>query len=237
VPPCGTMGIGRLDCGDPGKLKGVNSSDFEGSQTELYLHLTDVGESQLVHRAVASGASILELGCGTGRMTRGLLDLGHPVTAVDNKQEMLSHLPETAAAVLSDIETLVLKTSFPVVLLASNLINNPDQGIRSKLLATCRSHVSEEGVVVLQRYQPGLDGWEPGDWVERGSVAVRIFRFERQGDHFSASIEYRRGDQAWTQHFSAVVLDDETLRAELALSGLRLERMLDPEGSWVLATP
>ena len=41
-----------------------NSSSFQGSQTELYLHLTDVGESQLVHRGVASGVSILELGCG-----------------------------------------------------------------------------------------------------------------------------------------------------------------------------
>ncbi len=181
----------------------MKRSGFEGSQTELYLQLTDVGESQLVHHAVASGASILELGCGTGRMTKGLLELGHPVTAVDNDQEMLSHLPESAVAVLGDIETLVLKTPFPVVLLASNLINNPDQVVRSKLLSTCRSHVSQDGVVVLQRYQPDLDGWEPGDWVERGPVAIRISRFERQGDHFSASIQYRHGDQAWTQHFSA----------------------------------
>ena len=167
----------------------MKRSGFEGSQTELYLQLTDVGESQLVHHAVASGASILELGCGTGRMTKGLLELGHPVTAVDNDQEMLSHLPESAVAVLGDIETLVLKTPFPVVLLASNLINNPDQVVRSKLLSTCRSHVSQDGVVVLQRYQPDLDGWEPGDWVERGPVAIRISRFERQGDHFSASIQ------------------------------------------------
>ena len=49
--------------------------------------------------------------------------------------------------------------------------------------------------------------------------------------------QYRHGDQAWTQHFGALVLDDETLRAELALSGLRIERMLDPGGTWVLATP
>jgi SAM-dependent methyltransferase len=210
---------------------------FEGSQAELYLHLADVGESQLVHQSVTNGASILELGCGTGRMTRRLLELGHPVTAVDNDTEMLSHIPETAEVVLSDIETLVLKTSFPVVLLASNLINNPDQGIRSKLLETCRNHVSENGVVILQRYHPDLQGWERGVWVDRGPVAVRISRFERQGDQFSASIQYGRGDHAWTQHFSAVVLDDETLRAELAHSGLRLVRMLDPERTWILATP
>jgi SAM-dependent methyltransferase len=219
-------------------IQGVKRPEgFEGSQTELYLELADVGESQLVHQAVANGASILELGCGTGRMTRGLLELGHPVTAVDNDPEMLSHVPKTAEIILSDIETLALETPFPVVLLASNLINNPDQSVRSRLLATCRSHVSEKGVVIFQRYQPDLGGWEPGDWADRGPVAVRISRFERQGDHFSASTQYRRGDRSWTQHFSAVVLDDETLRIELAHTGLRLERKLDPEGTWILATP
>jgi SAM-dependent methyltransferase len=210
---------------------------FEGSQAELYLQLADVGESKLVHRAVADGASILELGSGTGRMTRGLLELGHAVTAIDNDPEMLNHVPEGAKTVLSDIETLVLETSYPAVLLASNLINNPDQNIRSKFLATCRRHVTEEGVVILQRYQPDLQGWEPGDWVDRGSVAVRISWFKREGNQFSASIQYRRADRTWTETFSAAILDDERIRTELAHMGLRLERILDSEGTWILATP
>ncbi len=201
------------------------------------MHLADVGESDVVHGAVANGASILELGCGTGRMTRGLLELGHPVTAVDNDPEMLSHVPKAAETVLSSIETLDLETSFPIVLLASNLINHPDQSVRSKFLATCRSHVSKAGVVILQRYQPDLEGLEAGDWVQRGPVDVRISRFERQGDHFSASIQYRRGDQTWTHHFSAVILDDQTLRSELADAGLRFDRTLDAEQTWVLARP
>jgi hypothetical protein len=77
---------------------------------------------------------------------------------------------------------------------------------------------------------------EPGDWVERGAVAVRISSFERTSDQFSASIEYRRADRAWTHHFSAAVLDDETLGAEMARVGLRMKRTLDPEGTWILAT-
>lgn len=207
---------------------------FEGSQAELYLQLPDVGESQVVHRAVASGAAILELGCGTGRMTRGLLELGHAVTAVDNDSEMLNHVPEAAETVLSDIETLDLGTAYPVVLLASNLINNPDQAVRSKLLATCRSHVSEGGMVILQRYEPDLGGWEPGDWVDRGPVAIRISGFHRQGNQFSASIEYRSADRTWTHHFNAAILDDDTLRAEFADAGLRFQRSLDPERTWIL---
>lgn len=219
-------------------IQGVKCPEgFEGSQTELYRQLADVGESQLVHRAVANGASILELGCGTGRMTRGLLELGHPVTAVDRDPEMLSHVPRAAETVLGDIEAVVLGMVYPVVLLASNLINHPDQSVRSKFLTTCRSCVSEEGVVILQRYHPELEGWEPGDWVDRGHVAVRISRFERRGGHFSASVQYRSGNQTWTERFSAAILDDEMLRTELTQAGLRLERMLDPEGTWILATP
>jgi hypothetical protein len=156
---------------------------------------------------------------------------------VDNDPEMLGHVPKAAETVLSDIETLVLKTSFQVVLLASNLINNADQRVRSRFLATCRNHVSDEGVVILQRYKSDLEGWEPGDWADRGPVAVRIARFERQGDRFSASIQYRCGDRTWTQNFSAAALDDETLGTELAHAGLHLERKLDPEGTWILATP
>ena len=210
---------------------------FEGSQAELYRHLADVGESQLVHGAVANGASILELGCGTGRITRRLLQLGHPVTAVDNDPEMLGHVPQAAERVLSDIETLDIETLYPVVLLASNLVNNPDQSVRSTFLSTCRSHVTKEGVVILQRYQPDLQGWEPGDWVDRGPVSVRISWFERLGNRFSASIQYRLADRTWTHTFSAAILDDDTMRAELAQVRLRLERILDPEGSWVLAMP
>ena len=209
---------------------------FQGSQVDLYLLLADMGESQLVHESVADGAAILELGCGTGRMTRGLLKLGHPITAVDHDAEMLSHVPESAEAVLSDIETLNLATTYPVVLLASNLINSPDRTVRSKLLATCRRHVSNDGVVMLQRYQPELQGWEPGGWVDRGPVAVRISRFERRGDRFSASIEYRHAERTWVHHFRAAILDDKTLRAELADVHLRFERALDPEGTWLLAT-
>ena len=170
-------------------------------------------------------------------MTRGLLELGHPVAAVDNDVEMLRHVPAVAEAVLSDIETLDLGTAYPVVLLASNLINSPDHTARARLLATCRRHVSEDGVVLIQRYQPDLQGWEPGGWVDRGLVAVRISRFERQGDQFSASIGYRHADRTWAHHFSAEILDDEMLRVELANAGLRFEQILDPEGTWLKATP
>ena len=219
-------------------IEGVTSPDgFGGSQAELYLLLTDFGESQIVHAAAVDRGSILELGCGTGRMTRALLELGHAVTAVDQDAEMLGHVPEGAEAVLSDIESLNLGHQYSVVLLASNLINDPEVAVRSRLLATCRRHVSPDGVVILQRYQPDLLGWEPSDWVNRGPVAVRISHFQRRGDRFSATIEYRHEDREWTHRFSAAILDDESVEAELAHADLRFDRALDPERTWLLARP
>ena len=210
---------------------------FDGSMADLYKRLTDSGESAVVHTAVPAGASILELGCGTGRMTRRLLELGHSVTAVDIDPEMLSHVPTEVETVLGQIEILDLAVHYPVVLMASNLINHPDPTVRSKLLGTCRRHTADNGVVVLQRYDPEFTGWDNHKWAGRGSVEVRVATLRREGNHFAATIEYRDGDQRWSHHFEAVLLDDETLRHELLDADLRFVRTLDPEGSWVLASP
>ena len=90
----------------------------DGSPVEVYLRLPPGDEPDIIHAAVPEGAAILELGCGAGRLTRTLVALGHPVVAVDESPEMLSHI-RGAEAVLADIETLELKRQFAVVLLAS----------------------------------------------------------------------------------------------------------------------
>jgi SAM-dependent methyltransferase len=210
---------------------------FDGSPEELYLELVDMGESDLVHAVVPNGAAILELGCGTGRMTRRLIDLGHHVTAVDQSEAMLRHVPDQADRVLADIESLELPGTFPVVLMASNLINTPDPSKRRALLRACRRHVTDDGVVVIQRYDPLLRGLESPDWVQRGPIAVSVHQLLREGDEFSASVEYRRGDRRWKHHFSAVVLDDNELTVELSHADLGWAGTLDPMGSWLLAKP
>jgi 2-polyprenyl-3-methyl-5-hydroxy-6-metoxy-1,4-benzoquinol methylase len=54
----------------------------DGCAVEFYALLPALGEPEIVHAAVPPGASILELGCGTGRILRPLAALGHPVTGV-----------------------------------------------------------------------------------------------------------------------------------------------------------
>jgi len=55
----------------------------DGCAVEFYALLPALGEPEIVHAAVPEDASILELGCGTGRILRPLAQLGHPVLGVD----------------------------------------------------------------------------------------------------------------------------------------------------------
>jgi predicted TPR repeat methyltransferase len=56
----------------------------------LYARLTAHVEPELISGALAPCASILELGCGTGRFADALVALGHPVTEVDEPAAMLA---------------------------------------------------------------------------------------------------------------------------------------------------
>ncbi|NEE16204.1 class I SAM-dependent methyltransferase, partial [Streptomyces sp. SID7499] len=68
-----------------------------------------------------AGASILELGCGAGRVTHPLVRRGFSVTAVDESPEMLEEIVG-ARRVRSPIESLDLGGErFDVVLLGSFL--------------------------------------------------------------------------------------------------------------------
>ncbi len=144
----------------------------DGSPVEVYVMLPPLGEAEIVHGVIPEGAHVLELGCGAGRITHRLIELGHPVTAVDNSVEMLSHV-RGAEVALADIETLELERQFEAVLLASNLVNTVDDEQRRAFLATCARHLAPSGAVLIQRYSPD---WGPSKDVDEqiGSVRLRL---------------------------------------------------------------
>src|SRR3954447_15794648 len=94
----------------------------DGSPVEVYERLPEMGEGEIGASAVPAGASMLELGCGAGRITRQLVRLGYRVTAVDESREMLAHVRD-AEAVEAPIEGLALGGRFDGVLLVTNLVN------------------------------------------------------------------------------------------------------------------
>lgn len=206
----------------------------DGSPVLVYARLPPLGEAELIHEAVPAGSHILELGAGAGRVTHELLALGHTVVAVDNSADMLAFI-RGAETVLADMETLHLERRFPVVVLASNFINNPDSQSRSRFLECCARHVLSDGQVLLQGFPRD---WVPNrDWSERGGVRLRLRCYETDGAMISGEMEYEIDGRQLVHAFAAKLLTDEELDADLRAVALRRTRTLDGPGTWIEAVP
>jgi SAM-dependent methyltransferase len=83
----------------------------DGSPVDLFLRVPSFGEAERIHELIPAGAGVLELGCGVGRVTHGLVRLGHPVTAVDESEAMLAHV-RGAEVIRGRIEELDLRRRF-----------------------------------------------------------------------------------------------------------------------------
>ena len=68
-------------------------------------------------------------------------------------------------------------------------------------------------------------------------MAAALARGGAMPDLISATIEYVADDRRWTQTFTAVRLDEDQLGAVLAGAGLRLDRYLTEDRSWLRAVP
>ncbi|WP_080694163.1 class I SAM-dependent methyltransferase [Salinispora tropica] len=220
-------------------------TNFAGSMTpdgcpvELYALLPAGAAPQLIHEAIPAEASILELGAGAGRITHPLMKLGHKVVAVDESAAMLAHI-KGAETIESRIEDLDLKRKFDVVLLMSHLIEKPDIGQARAFLKTCRSHVSHEGQVLIQRDPPDRDytAEPPFRRVVAEGCTISMRDLNRIGpDLLSFTIEYQIGDSVWRQSVINRRLDDKSLKRELYTTGMELAGFLTPNRSWIQARP
>ena len=208
----------------------------DGSPVEVYRALPAGPVPEIVHGAVAAGGSILELGSGPGRITHPLVALGHPVVAVDDSAEMLAHV-EGADRVQADLYALDLGRRFDGVLAASHLIDEAAADRRSALLAVCRRHVADDGVVLVQRYEPGWARSPESGVGTVGPVEIDVEVHAHRGADFDATVTYVLGDHRWAQSFTATAVDDELLAAEAAVHGLRLDAWLDDRRTWALLRP
>jgi SAM-dependent methyltransferase len=190
-------------------------------------------EPEIIATAVPPPASLLELGCGAGRVTRSLARLGYAVTAVDESAEMLARI-DGVRTVHSSIEDLALPETFDVVLLASFLVHGPTA---ADLLRTCREHVDIDGHVVIQREGAGWHTDVPRERAVAGGMA-RVVADTEDGDGFhTVHVEYDFPDAHWTQKFRSRPLTVEEFESLLHEAGLFVERYVTPDGTWVRAAP
>ena len=127
--------------------------------TELHQQVFDI-----VH--AREGVSVLDLGCGTGKLTARILEAGHPVTAVDFSGQMLQAAAHNAPGAtfvqgeLAQVPDLLAGQTFDCIIVVYALHHLPDAE-KYALLTALREHLNPEGVIVLGDVSfPDRDGLE-----------------------------------------------------------------------------
>ncbi len=207
----------------------------DGSPVALYARLPALGEAELIHEAVPAGAEILELGAGAGRVTHGLLALGHPVVAVDNSAEMLA-LVRGAEIVQADIEALDLGRRFPVVVLASNFINHADAARAARAARVVRPPRPAGRPGPAAGLSPRLEAGHGLVGARRRAPPAALATRSR-ATIVTGEMEYVVDGERLVHPFESKLLSDEELDADLESVGLRRGRELDDAGSWIEAVP
>ena len=139
------------------------------------------GEVAFVCALDPAPATVLDAGCGTGRVAIELARRGVPVVGVDVDPSMLA----TARATAPDIEwiehdltSLALGRTFDAVVLAGNVPLFTPAGTHAALVAGCARHVARGGVLVAG-FQLGR-GYALADYDAHCSAAGLVLR-ERYG--------------------------------------------------------
>jgi SAM-dependent methyltransferase len=218
-----------------GSGSGAHTQD--GCAVELYRQLPYLGDLDPVRELLPCAASVLELGCGTGRLTRVLLEWGLQITAVDHAPEMLAHLPQNTEAILSRIDALYLAQRFDRVLLASNIINYPQRAAREAMIAAAARHLKPGGMFLLQRFSPvWLETAQVGSVVKNEVIEIALDQINRYSNGVAIALTYRIAGQQWQHRFHAESLDEMQLEQLLQRHGLHNFAWHGPERLWLSAT-
>jgi SAM-dependent methyltransferase len=159
------------------------------------------GEADFIMRA--DPESVLDAGCGTGRVAIELRRRGVEVVGVDLDRSMLSTARANGADIEwleHDLSTLELGRVFDVVVMAGNVPLFTPQGTQRAVVAGCARHVGPAGALIAG-FQLGR-GYELGAYDDdcRGAGLVLDERFAtwdgepfRDGAGYAVSIHRRSG--------------------------------------------
>src|SRR5262245_42768639 len=172
----------------------------DGSPVDLYRRLPPrTGDAELIHRHLPVGATVLDLGCGTGRLAEPLAALGHRVTGVDNEPRMLAEL-RLATGLCAEITTLDLGERFDAVLLMSHFVDSADESFVEAVLRAARRHAN--GPVIVERHPPGWALTATESVTETGGVRYTLCDLVRDGDVLTVTIRYEFDAHRVEQRFS-----------------------------------
>jgi len=186
-----------------------------------------IGESPDLRPGSTRRAHLLEGSSGAGRVLHALreLDLRFPTV-------IQSVLDEDAD--LEDVAALNVGRLFVTVILGSHLMNVPDPDLRRGFLEAARRHLVGDCDVLVEHH--------PVDWAQTAAAvpataggAPGMTRVRVEPPFVSAVSVYDVGGRVIRRPFTARVLDERELVAELAAAGLLVRRRLSP--TWLVTGP
>jgi SAM-dependent methyltransferase len=140
------------------KLMSFDGRDYQARFDRLAARGVDVhGEATFVRRFAPR--SVLDAGCGTGRVAIELARHGIDVVGVDMDASMIAEARRRAPQlswVEADLTTLALDRQFDVVVLAGNVPIFTPPDTHDALVHACAAHVAPTGVLIAG-FQLGLD--------------------------------------------------------------------------------
>lgn len=149
--------------------------------------------------------TVLDAGCGTGRVARELAGRGVEVVGVDADPSMIGTARRLSPAlewVVADLTGVDLGRHFDVVVMAGNVPLFTPPGTEAALVGACARHVDGGGLLIagfqLDRGYGLVDydrdcrnaglvlqgrwaTWSGDPWTEGGAYAVSVHRPERTG--------------------------------------------------------
>ena len=140
------------------------------------------------------GDPILELGCGTGRVSLPLLHQGFNITGVDRDPKMLSLLkneidPQIKIDIFEqDFLSLSLSKKFPLIIMPCNTYSTLNTEDRKSLLGVISNHLEDKGAFALSMPNPT---WMVDLPSEGEPELEEIFVFPKTGNAVQVS-------SAWT---------------------------------------
>ena len=181
-----------------------DGDEYQARFDKLAATGTDVhGEATFVRRFAP--ASVLDAGCGTGRVAIELARHGIDVVGVDLDASMLATARQLAPEltwVESDLGTLALDRTFDVVVLAGNVPLFTRAQTEHDLVVACAAHVASGGALVAG-FQLG-DGYSLAQYDASCAVAglaptERWSSWDREpfaGGSYAVSVHRRPGERS-----------------------------------------
>lgn len=171
---------------------------------DLYEFRNSVDLQYFLSCAARPGMRILELGCGTGRISIPLARAGHTVTALDLSRAMLDRmswkleqedeeLRSRISLVNASMSEFSLDTEFDLVLIPfrafQHLVSNAEQ--RACLLAV-REHLALDGRLVFDIFDPDI---------------ARIAGYVSAGDAFRQDLEVETPAGGLLRRYTRIIAD------------------------------